>query len=75
MFLGIAPDSKHGTEQGENMEQERKLVKEALLSGYEKNISTRLKAELCSLDINSYNYTKDASTSMYIYRERFSLSL
>ncbi|KAJ9134898.1 hypothetical protein P3X46_032141 [Hevea brasiliensis] len=59
---GIAPDSKHVTEQGENMEQEQKLIKEALLSGYERNISTRLKAELCNLDVNSYSYTKDAST-------------
>ncbi|KAF2308772.1 hypothetical protein GH714_017645 [Hevea brasiliensis] len=60
---GIAPDSKHVTEQGENMEQEQKLIKEALLSGYERNISTRLKAELCNLDVNSYSYTKDASTN------------
>ncbi|EEF42546.1 ABC transporter G family member 14 [Ricinus communis] len=56
---GIAPDSKTTTEQGENTEQEQKLVKETLISAFEKNISTRLKAELCSTDANSYNYTKD----------------
>ncbi|XP_010251517.1 PREDICTED: ABC transporter G family member 14-like [Nelumbo nucifera] len=61
---GIAPDSKHVNEQGDfqaNMEQEQKSVKEALISAYDKNIATRLKAELCSTDVNSYNYTRDAS--------------
>lgn len=58
---GIAPDSKQPTEQVENMEQEQKLIKEALISAYDKNISTRLKAELCSYDANSYNYAKDGS--------------
>lgn len=62
-FVGIAPDSKHATEQKENMEQEQKMVKEALISAYDKNISARLKAELCSLEANNYNYTKDASAS------------
>lgn len=50
-------------EQSENMEQEQKLVREALISAYEKNISTRLKAELCSVDVNNYNYTKDGCAS------------
>ncbi|XP_034677197.1 LOW QUALITY PROTEIN: ABC transporter G family member 14 [Vitis riparia] len=56
---GISPDSKQAAEQSENMEQEQKSVREALISAYEKNISTRLKAELCSVDVNNYNYTKD----------------
>ncbi|KAG7031086.1 ABC transporter G family member 14, partial [Cucurbita argyrosperma subsp. argyrosperma] len=47
---------------GENIEEEQKGVKEALISAYEKNISSTLKAELCSLDANSFtNYAKDAS--------------
>lgn len=71
---GIVPDSKHVTEQRENMEQEQKLVKEALLSGYEKNISTRLKAELRSLDANSYNYTKDAPTRIDTKSEQWCTS-
>ncbi|KAF7829099.1 ABC transporter G family member 14 [Senna tora] len=58
---GIAPDSKHAIEQSESLEQERKMVREALISAYDKNIATRLKAELCSLNVN-YNITKDAST-------------
>lgn len=62
-IAGIAPDSKQPTEQVENMEQEQKLIKEALISAYDKNISTRLKAELCSYDANSYNYAKDGSKS------------
>ncbi|XP_050265204.1 ABC transporter G family member 14 [Quercus robur] len=56
---GIAPDSKQATEQGENAEREQKLVKETLISAYDKNISTRLKAELC--DANNYNYARDGS--------------
>ncbi|KAF5441875.1 hypothetical protein F2P56_037186 [Juglans regia] len=56
---GISPDSNQSTEQVENMEEEQKLVKEALISAYDKNISTRLKTELCSFDVNNYNYTKD----------------
>lgn len=60
---GVAPDSKHATEQKENVEQEQKMVREALVSAYDKNISTRLKAELCSLDANTFNYTKGASAS------------
>ncbi|XP_030515895.2 ABC transporter G family member 14 [Rhodamnia argentea] len=56
---GIAPDSKHATEHGENMEQEKKSVREALISAYDKNISARLKSELCSVDIINYNaFTK-----------------
>ncbi|XP_011028515.1 PREDICTED: ABC transporter G family member 14-like [Populus euphratica] len=58
---GIGPDSKNATDYGENTEQEQKSVREALISAYEKNISTRLKAELCNLDPNNYYYTKDAS--------------
>ncbi|XP_057963780.1 ABC transporter G family member 14 [Malania oleifera] len=61
---GISPDSKNGvTNQNESTEEEQKSVKKALMSAYEKNISTRLKAELCSSDvISSYNNcsTKDA---------------
>ncbi|XP_065616155.1 ABC transporter G family member 14 isoform X2 [Quercus suber] len=56
---GIAPDSKQATEQGENAEREQKLVKETLISAYDKNISTRLKAELC--DANNCNYARDGS--------------
>lgn len=59
---GIGPDSKHATEQGDNSEQEKKSVREALISAYDKNIYTRLKTELCSSDTNNYSYTKDVST-------------
>lgn len=62
-IAGIAPDSQHATEQKEIMEQEQKTVREALISAYDKNISSRLKAELCSFDASTYNYTKDASAS------------
>ncbi|XP_022979566.1 ABC transporter G family member 14-like [Cucurbita maxima] len=59
---GIAPNSKYGNEGGENIEEEQKGVKEALISAYDKNISSTLKAELCSLDANNFtNYAKDAS--------------
>ncbi|XP_059306431.1 ABC transporter G family member 14-like isoform X1 [Lycium ferocissimum] len=52
---GIGPDTKHTIEQGDNTEQEKKLVREALVSAYEKNISTSLRTELCSLDNSNYN--------------------
>jgi hypothetical protein len=63
-FAGIAPDSKHVTEQSEALEHERKIVKESLISAYDKNIATRLKAEVCSMEVNNYNnITKDSCTS------------
>ncbi|KAL2902042.1 ABC transporter G family member 14 [Bienertia sinuspersici] len=60
---GIGPESKHAMEQGENMEQEKKQVKEALISSYEKNICTRLKSELCNFEAATYNWKKDASNT------------
>lgn len=62
---GIGPDSKHAIEQGDSSEQEKKSVREALISAYDKNISTRLKTELCSSDTNNYSYAKDVSTSKF----------
>ncbi|XVF13765.1 hypothetical protein REPUB_Repub08aG0235600 [Reevesia pubescens] len=58
---GISPDFKHSVEQVESTEEEQKSVKDALISAYEKNISTRLKAELCNSDVNNYMNTKEAS--------------
>lgn len=50
-------------EQGENMEKEKKEVKEAVISGYEKNIYTTLKSELSNLEsANTFDSKKDAST-------------
>ncbi|BBG94733.1 ATP-binding cassette 14 [Prunus dulcis] len=43
---GIAPDSRHASEQRENMEQDQKTVRKALISAYDKNICAKLKAEL-----------------------------
>ncbi|XP_039030027.1 ABC transporter G family member 14-like isoform X1 [Hibiscus syriacus] len=59
---GISPDFKPSREKVENTEEE-KSVKNALISAYEKNISTRLKAELCSTDVNNYVNTNEASAS------------
>ncbi|PNY13459.1 ABC transporter G family member 14-like protein, partial [Trifolium pratense] len=60
---GIAPDSKHVTEQSEALEHERKIVRESLISAYGKNIAPRLKAEVSSMEVNNYNnITKDACT-------------
>ncbi|CAO2820094.1 unnamed protein product [Amaranthus hypochondriacus] len=60
---GIGPESKHAMEQGENMEKEKKEVKEAVISGYEKNIYTTLKSELSNLESdNTFDSKKDAST-------------
>ena len=62
-IAGIAPDSKHATEQSEGLEHEIKQVRESLISAYEKNIATRLKVEVCRLEANNYNITKDACAS------------
>ncbi|XP_022731618.1 ABC transporter G family member 14-like [Durio zibethinus] len=58
---GISPDFKQSAELVDSTEQEQKSVKDALISAYEKNISTRLKAELCNSDVNNYVNTKEAS--------------
>lgn len=71
IHAGIKPDCEHTIEQPDATEQERKSVRDALISAYDKNISTRLKVELCSLDVNTYNFTKEASTSKPTF---FSLS-
>ncbi|KAF5751756.1 ABC transporter G family member 14 [Tripterygium wilfordii] len=69
---GISPDSKQGSEQGEISEQEYTMVKKTLISAYEKNISTRLKAELCNVDAN--NPTKDSSRSIDMKAEQWCTS-
>ncbi|XP_051151555.1 ABC transporter G family member 14-like [Andrographis paniculata] len=51
---GIGPDFQHHDDNN-NLQQDPKLVREILISAYEKNISTRLKSEL--------NYTKEASST------------
>ncbi|CAJ1930774.1 unnamed protein product [Sphenostylis stenocarpa] len=71
---GIAPDSKQATEQSEGLEQERKQVRESLISAYEKNIATRLKDEVCNLEVNNHNITKDACTGNSIKPEQWSTS-
>ncbi|KAK3032589.1 hypothetical protein RJ639_037353 [Escallonia herrerae] len=68
---GIGPDSMLVGEQVDNSEQERKTVTELLISAYEKNISTRLKSELCSLDVDNYGYRKDASTRSNVKLEQW----
>lgn len=61
---GISPDFRN-SEQSEETEEERKSVKETLLSAYEKNISTKLKLELCNSDVNGYNFAKDLNSKNY----------
>lgn len=56
----------NSVEQVESTE-EQKSVKDALLSAYEKNISTKLKAELCNLDVNNFVNTKEASASKFSF--------
>ncbi|XP_062022523.1 ABC transporter G family member 14 isoform X2 [Rosa rugosa] len=68
---GIAPDSKPASDhqQRENMEQDQKMVRKDLVSAYDKNIYTRLKAELCGggLEVNNVfnNYIKEAASSRH----------
>ncbi|KAE8703451.1 ABC transporter G family member 21 [Hibiscus syriacus] len=62
---GIGLDFAHSVEQVESTEQEQKSVKDALISAYEKNISVRLKAELCNADGNSCMNTRAASAIIF----------
>ncbi|MQL94468.1 hypothetical protein Taro_027123 [Colocasia esculenta] len=78
---GIAPNSKHATaENGEmnagNIEQEQKMVRQTLVSAYDKNIATRLKAELCiASDMASYGGNGHArDTSLTRTKEQWSTS-
>lgn len=71
---GIGPDSMQATEQGDKTEQEQKSVRQILRSAYENKISTRLRAELCSMDFNNYNYTKNASTKSHAKSEQWCTS-
>ncbi|XP_068634234.1 ABC transporter G family member 14-like [Aristolochia californica] len=62
---GIAPDSQVATTDLSNShtsfsEREKRTVKELLVSAYDKNIATRLKAELCGTEANSYNYARES---------------
>ncbi|KAF8412582.1 hypothetical protein HHK36_000551 [Tetracentron sinense] len=72
---GIGLDPKFPADQGDlgqgNIEQEQKSVREALISAYDKNIATRLKAELCSMDTG---YGKDASARNTVKSEQWSTS-
>ncbi|XP_052171706.1 ABC transporter G family member 14-like isoform X2 [Diospyros lotus] len=71
---GIGPDHQDMIEQRDNAEQEQKPVRDILISAYEKNISSRLKAELCRLDVNNYNYIKDVSTTNNVKSEQWCTS-
>ncbi|KAG9133413.1 hypothetical protein Leryth_013230 [Lithospermum erythrorhizon] len=74
---GISPDPKNTIltiEQGESTGKEQKTVREVLISSYDKNISTKLKSELCLLDKNSYNHTKDASMKRDVKQEQWCTS-
>lgn len=63
-MTGIAPDVMQEHEQGETAEKDQKLVRQKLLTAYETNISTRLKADLCGLDVSNHiNQAKEVATS------------
>ncbi|KAL0371984.1 UNVERIFIED_CONTAM: ABC transporter G family member 14 [Sesamum calycinum] len=67
---GIGPDFQHATDQSDSPQQDTTSVREFLISAYDKNISTRLKIELCSSDVGSYNY-KEASTGNDVKSEKW----
>ncbi|GFP81527.1 ABC transporter g family member 14 [Phtheirospermum japonicum] len=55
---GIGPDFQHGSDHGDNNQQDTLSVRESLISAYNKNISTRLKSELC---ISGHTQTKETT--------------
>lgn len=60
---GIGPDFQQTIDHGDCTKQDPTSVRELLISAYDKNISTRLKTELFSSDVSSYNNTKETSIS------------
>ncbi|KAK6158566.1 hypothetical protein DH2020_005880 [Rehmannia glutinosa] len=46
-------------------------VRETLISAYDKNISTRLKNELCSSDVSIHNHTKETSIRYDVKSEKW----
>ncbi|KAG1354976.1 ABC transporter G family member 14 [Cocos nucifera] len=62
---GIAPpDSQRVAETEEALvtrEREPKVEREELISAYDRNIATRLKAELCSVDPTNYGYNREVA--------------
>lgn len=78
-LAGIAPDAAHAPgDQGNCVvgcaEQEKKPVKEALVSAYDINIATRLKAEMCSVDVSGYNVGRETSIHSRKW-SKFSISI
>ncbi|KAI7726974.1 hypothetical protein M8C21_011399 [Ambrosia artemisiifolia] len=72
---GIAPDTMQEHEQGETTEQDQKSVRQKLITAYETNISTRLKADLCAPDISNHiNHAKEASTRNHVQSEQWCTS-
>lgn len=71
---GIRPESMQTIEQGETTEQEKKSVRQTLMSAYDNSISPRLRAELFSADVNNYNHTKNDSTKRYVKSEQWCTS-
>lgn len=71
---GVSPEYRQSTEQGENTDQDQKLVREALKSAYEKNIATKLKDELSNLGAIDCNSTKNASAKNGRKAEQWSTS-
>ncbi|XP_047339230.1 ABC transporter G family member 14-like [Impatiens glandulifera] len=72
---GIEPsDSKIAIDLGDSSEQEKKAVQDVLISSYDKNISTILKVELCSSDVNNFTYGKDATTRNKVNVEQWCTS-
>ncbi|KAI3792886.1 hypothetical protein L2E82_06777 [Cichorium intybus] len=66
---GIAPDSMHDYEQGENAE-EQKTIRQQLITCYE----TRLKTDVSELDVCNYNLGKEALARNHVQSEQWCTS-
>ncbi|KAL6556474.1 ABC transporter G member 14 [Orobanche gracilis] len=56
---GIRPDFQYGADK--DVQQDAMSVRESLVSAYDKNISTRLKSELCCSDVSGHSLTKETT--------------
>ncbi|KAI3687268.1 hypothetical protein L1987_80962 [Smallanthus sonchifolius] len=71
---GISPDTMHDYEQGETAEEERKSVRQELITCFETNLPTRWETGLYDLDVCNYNQEKEGLTRSRVQSEQWCTS-
>ncbi|KAI3821892.1 hypothetical protein L1987_09467 [Smallanthus sonchifolius] len=71
---GISPDTMHDYEQGETAEEERKSVRQKLITCFETNLPTTWETGLYDLDVCNYNQAKEGLTRSRVQSEQWCTS-